>query len=75
MPSDAAYAMEMGADAVLVNSAIAMAGNPPAMAQAMSKAVQAGRQAFLAGRLETSSNALASSPNIGIVSSHTTANQ
>jgi len=67
VPSDAAYAMEMGADAVLVNSAIAMAQDAPAMAEAMSKAVQAGRQAFLAGRLPKRSNALASSPTSGMV--------
>jgi len=67
VPSDAAYAMEMGADAVLVNSAIAMAHDAPAMAEAMSKAVQAGRQAFLAGRLPKRNNALASSPTSGIV--------
>ena len=68
VPSEAAYAMEMGADAVLVNSAIAMAQEPPLMAQAMAQAVQAGRQAFLAGRLPQRSQALASSPTSGIIS-------
>ncbi len=68
VPSEAAHAMEMGADAVLVNSAIAMAQNAPAMAEAMSKAVQAGREAFLAGRLPQRSNAESSSPNWGIIS-------
>ena len=59
--------MEMGADAVLVNSAIAMAKDPATMAQAMSQAVQAGRKAFLAGRLPKRSNAVASSPSAGII--------
>ena len=68
VPSDAAYAMEMGADAVLINSAIALSKNPPQMAAAMSKAVQAGREAFLAGRLEKSPQAIASSPISGLVS-------
>ncbi len=69
VPSHAAHAMEMGADAVLINSAIAMADNAPLMAEAMSKAVQAGRQAFLAGALAKGSKASASSPNSGIISS------
>ncbi len=68
VPSDAAYAMELGADAVLVNSAIAMARKAPEMAQAMSKAVQAGREAFLAGRLTQRQNADASSPSWGVIS-------
>ena len=68
VPSEAAHAMEIGADAVLVNSAIAMAKDAPAMSQAMTKAVQAGRQAFLAGRLPKRSNAIASSPTWGVVS-------
>jgi thiazole synthase len=61
-PSHAAMAMEMGADAVLVNTAIAVAGNPTLMAQAFKEAVIAGRKAFearLAGRVST---AVASSP-------------
>lgn len=48
-PSHAAEAMELGADACLVNTAIAVAGNPPAMARAFRLAVEAGRTAFLAG--------------------------
>lgn len=48
-PSHAAEAMEMGADAVLVNTAIAVAGDPVAMAKAFAKAVEAGREAFEAG--------------------------
>ena len=48
-PSDAAAAMEMGADAVLVNTAISVAGDPVAMARAFKKAVEAGREAYEAG--------------------------
>lgn len=48
-PSDAAAAMEMGADAVLVNTAISVAGDPVAMAKAFRKAVEAGREAYEAG--------------------------
>ena len=51
VPSEAAQALEMGADAVLVNSAIALAGDPAAMAEAMGQAVMAGRTAHLSGRL------------------------
>jgi len=61
-PSHAAFAMEMGADAVLVNTAIAVAGNPIAMSEAFAKAVQAGRQAYLAGLAGHSNHAIASSP-------------
>ena len=60
--------MEIGADAVLVNSAIALAKQPPLMAKAMHHAVEAGRDAFLAGRLEQKSIATSSSPNSGIIS-------
>ena len=69
VPSEAAQALEMGADAVLVNSAIALAGDPPAMAEAMAMAVQAGRQAHRAGRLPLRENASPSSPVSGRVSS------
>jgi len=69
VPSEAAQAMEMGADAVLINSAIALAKDPPKMANAMAKAVQAGREAFLAGRLHQRSDAVASSPQLGVISS------
>ena len=65
VPSDAAQAMEMGADAVLINSAIALAGQPPLMAAAMAAAVQAGRQSLLAGRLPTRADASPSSPTSG----------
>ena len=67
VPSEASAALEMGADAVLVNSAIALAGNPPLMAAAMASAVQAGRQAFQAGRLPTRAQASPSSPTTGKV--------
>ena len=51
-PSDATIAMEMGCDGVLINSAIALAKNPFKMATAMNYGVKAGREAFLAGRIE-----------------------
>lgn len=62
VPSHAAAAMEMGADAVLVNTAIAVADNPVAMADAFRMAVIAGRKAFLAGPGSQSDSAEASSP-------------
>ncbi len=61
-PSHASLAMEMGADAVLVNTAMAVAGDPVAMSEAFAKAVQAGRQAYLAGLGGQSNFAVASSP-------------
>lgn len=61
-PSHAAEAMEMGADAVLVNTAIAIAGHPVAMAKAFAKAVEAGREAYEAGMGIKSDVAVASSP-------------
>ena len=61
-PSDAALAMEMGADAVLVNTAIAIAGNPVAMAIAFKLAVQAGRMAFESRLAIKLNHAIASSP-------------
>lgn len=61
-PSHAAEAMEMGADAVLVNTAIAVAGDPVAMARAFAKGVEAGREAYEAGLGGRSSVAVASSP-------------
>lgn len=60
--SDAAIAMELGCDGVLMNTAIACAQDPPAMATAMRLAVQAGRKAFLAGRIPRKRYASASSP-------------
>ena len=65
-PSDAALAMELGADAVLVNSAIAMARDPVMMAEAIRDGVQAGRKAFTAGRIPRRADATASSPTEGI---------
>jgi thiazole synthase len=66
-PSEAAQAMEMGADALLINSAIAMSQNPPAMARAMNLAAVAGRLAYLAGRMPMKSYASASSPLTGTI--------
>lgn len=60
--SDAAVAMELGCDGVLMNTAVAEAGDPPRMASAMKKAVEAGREAFLAGRMPRKRFASASSP-------------
>jgi thiazole synthase len=67
LPSHAAEAMEMGADAVLVNTAIATAGDPIKMAQAFKLAVQAGRDAFEAGAAGTKNQADASSPLTGFL--------
>lgn len=64
--SDAAIAMELGFDAVLLNTAIASASDPILMAEAMQHAVLAGRQAFLAGRMPRKLYATASSPLEGI---------
>jgi len=61
-PSDAAKAMEMGADAILVNTAIAVAGNPMLMAEAFKEGVIAGRKAFEARLAGTINSAVASSP-------------
>ncbi|MDQ6950927.1 MAG: thiazole synthase [Mariprofundales bacterium] len=63
--SDAAKAMELGADACLINTAIAEAADPMGMARAMRDAVRAGRQAYLAGRMPKRSFASASSPTDG----------
>ena len=65
--SDAALAMELGCDAVLLNSAIAHAGDPVRMAAAMKHAVIAGREAFLAGRMPRDYKADASSPMGGLI--------
>ncbi|MBW4529977.1 MAG: thiazole synthase [Aphanothece saxicola GSE-SYN-MK-01-06B] len=70
VPSEAAQAMEMGADALLINSAIALAGDPAAMARAMALATEAGRTALLAGRLPQRAEARASSPLEGRVTNH-----
>jgi thiazole synthase len=66
-PSHAAAAMESGCDAVLVNTAIASATDPVAMAHAFKQAVQAGREAFLAGLGQTCQNAQHSSPMTGFL--------
>ena len=65
--SDAAIAMELGCDAVLLNSAIAHAGDPVRMAQAMKLAVEAGRLAHLAGRMPRRMGADPSSPLTGLI--------
>ncbi|PLC52423.1 thiazole synthase [Pollutimonas nitritireducens] len=68
--SDAAVAMELGCDAILMNTAIAGAKNPVLMASAMNKAVQAGREAFLAGRVPRKFySADPSSPTEGLIQS------
>jgi thiazole synthase len=65
--SDAAIAMELGADGVLMNTAIAGAADPVAMARAMRLAVEAGRLAYRAGRIEKKRYATASSPLTGVI--------
>jgi thiazole synthase len=67
--SDAAIAMELGADGVLMNTAIAEAKDPPKMAEAMKLAVESGRLAFEAGRMARRRYASASSPLEGVVGS------
>ena len=68
--SDAAIALELGCDGVLMNTAIAAAKNPVMMAQAMKKAVEAGREAFLAGRMPKKHySATPSSPTTGTITS------
>lgn len=66
-PSDAALAMELGCEGVLMNSAIAHADNPVLMAQAMRKAVECGREGYLAGRMAKKMYASASSPIEGVI--------
>jgi thiazole synthase len=65
-PSDASLALEIGADAVLVNTAIAQAQDPVAMAEAFRLGVEAGRKAYLAGRITRKELAQASSPLEGV---------
>lgn len=67
LPSHAAEAMEIGADAVLVNTAIATAGDPAMMARAFKQATEAGRNAFLAGKATVTKQANASSPLTGFL--------
>ncbi len=65
--SDASIAMEIGADGVLTNTAIAQAKNPVLMAEAMKLAVEAGRKSYLAGRIAKKPFATASSPTEGLI--------
>jgi thiazole synthase len=65
--SDAVIAMELGVDGVLMNTAIALAQDPVAMATAMRQGVEAGRLAFLAGRIPRRAHASASSPGDGLI--------
>jgi thiazole synthase len=65
--SDATFAMELGSDAVLMNTGVAGAKDPIAMATAMNHAVKAGRLAYLAGRIEKKLYATASSPLTGMI--------
>src|SRR5499426_118089 len=65
--SDATFAMELGADGVLMNTAIAGAQDPVAMAESMKLAVRAGRLAYLAGRIPRKMYATASSPTEGVI--------
>lgn len=69
VPSDASQALEAGADAVLVNTAIAQSKKPSEMASAFRLGVQAGRSAYLAGRIERKILAVESSPGSGVASS------
>lgn len=64
-PSHAATVMELGYDAVLLNTAVAVAGDPPAMAEAFGKAIEAGRLAYLSGMLEPREMAVPSTPVVG----------
>jgi thiazole synthase len=66
-PSEAAQAMELGADALLINTAIAQAEDPAMMGEAMGLATQAGRLAYLAGRIPVKAYASASSPLTGTI--------
>ncbi len=66
-PSDATLAMELGCEGVLMNSAVAHAQHPILMAQAMRKAVEAGREGYLAGRMPRKAYASASSPLEGVI--------
>ncbi len=73
--SDACIAMELGADGVLMNTAVAEAQNPILMAEAMHAAVQSGRSAFEAGRMPLRSVAQASSPTSGLIASSLDSNR
>jgi thiazole synthase len=66
-PSDAVRAMEAGAAACLINTAISRSDDPPLMASAMRQAVIAGRLGYRAGRMPRSDHAIPSSPEVGLV--------
>ncbi len=65
--SDACIAMELGCDGVLMNTAVAHAKDPILMASAMKNAIKAGRDAYLAGRMEKKQYGSASSPSEGLI--------
>ena len=67
VPSEASQALEIGAEAVLVNTAIAQAIDPAGMGEAFKLGVEAGRMAYLAGRIDRKEEAIASSPTTGVV--------
>ena len=67
VPSDASKMLEIGADAVLVNTAIAQASKPDIMAKAFKLGVEAGRNSFLAGRIDSKPIASPSSPEINLI--------
>ena len=69
-PSEAAESMELGCEAVLINSAIAAAEDPIKMAEAFQRAVKAGRMAFEAGLMSSTDSAIASSPLTSFLSSY-----
>lgn len=66
-PKDAAFAMELGADGVLLNTAVSEAANPVMMAEAMKLAIEAGRLGYKAGRMPVRDYGVASSPTEGLV--------
>lgn len=66
-PKDAAYAMELGADGVLLNTAVSGAQDPVKMAEAMKLAIEAGRLGYEAGRIEKKDYGIASSPSEGLL--------
>ncbi|TCN27160.1 thiazole synthase [Mesobacillus foraminis] len=68
-PKDAAFAMELGADGVLLNTAVSGANNPVKMAAAMKLAVEAGRLGYEAGRIDEKNYGIASSPAAGMITS------
>jgi len=71
-PSDACLALEMGFDAVLLNTAVAKANDPVLMSRGFKHAVQAGRDSFLAGKIQSKQTAQASTPTIGMPFWHQT---